>query len=121
VSVAVIRAYLRREHGATSVELVGLMPVLILAALAGWQVLLFGFTATAAENAARTGSRAESRGKDGQEAARESVSRFLQDGTKATIDGTKATVRIEVPIIFPLLSSEDLTVSGSAEMPDTGS
>jgi hypothetical protein len=119
IILGVAWARVRQEGGSASVELAGLMPILVLAALAGWQVLLFGFTATAAENAARTASRAESKGDDGEAAAKESVSSFLRGGTTATLEGTKATVKIEVPILFPPLSNEGLTVSGDAEMPDT--
>lgn len=111
--------WLRRERGSASVELMGMMPLLLLAAFAGWQILLVAFTATSAENAARTASRAESRGEGGEQAGREAVSTWLRDGTTVEVDGTKATVRIRVPIVVPLISSDQLAVSGTAEMPET--
>lgn len=112
---------LRCERGSSAVEVAGFMPLLMLAAFAGWQILLVAFTATAAENAARTASRAESKGESGQEAALDSVSSWLRDGTKAKIDGTKTTVTISVPIVVPLFSTDALSVSGEAEMPETES
>lgn len=120
--VAVARLALRRfraQRGSATVELVSFIPLLGLCALAGWQMLLFAFSATAAENAARTGSRVESKGGQGEPAARESVSPYLRDGTEVRIEGTRSTVRIRVPIILPGLDSDALSVSETAELPVT--
>jgi hypothetical protein len=104
-------------RGSASTELLGILPFLLLAALAAWQILLVAFTVTSAENAARAGSRAATRGQDGEEAALEALSSWLRDDADASLSGTRATVRIEVPILLPGLSNRDISVSRSAELP----
>lgn len=118
---AVLGSWSRRrdQAGSASVELIMLAPLLVLAALAGWQMLLFAFSSTAAENAARTGSRVEGRGGQGERAALESMSPWLRNGADVRFEGTKGTVTIRVPIVVPTLRSGALTVSESAELPAT--
>ena len=65
-----IRRRLRGEDGQTSVELLGMLPFLVIAAMAAWQILLVGYAVTSAENAARAASRVEVRGGDGEKAAK---------------------------------------------------
>jgi hypothetical protein len=105
------------DAGSASMELLGILPFLLLAALVAWQILLVAFTVTSAENAARAGSRAATRGQDGEEAAIEALSPWLRDDASASLSGTRATVHIEVPILFPGLTNEDVNVSRSAELP----
>jgi TadE-like protein len=105
------------ERGSASLEFTGLLPYLLLAALFAWQLLLATFTVTAAENAARTGSRAESLGRDGIEAAQDALPDWLRDDAFARAEGTLVRVTIEVPIVFPGLSVDDMTVSRTAEFP----
>lgn len=119
IALATAVAALRGQRGSASVELIGFFPLLGLAALGAWQVLLFAFTATAAENAARTGSRVEGRGGQGEKAALEAMSSWLRDGADARFEGTKGTVVVRVPIIFPPMRSDRWTVTESAELPDT--
>lgn len=107
------------QRGSASVELIGLLPILVLAALGAWQLLLWTYTATAAENAARSASRAESLGRDGPAAAQDSMSSWLRRGASTDMDGTRATVTIKVPILFPPLRRDDLEVSETAVMPST--
>ena len=108
---------IRAERGSASVELLGVLPLLLLAALMAWQILLAAFSVTNAENAARSGSRTEGRGGDGKKAAVRSLAGALRHGAKVTIDGERATVRVRVPIVFPGLTSDALTVRRSAELP----
>jgi hypothetical protein len=110
----------RGEHGQASIELVGLLALLLVAGLAVWQVLLAGWAATSAANAARTGSRVESRGGGGGSAARESLSSALRDEARVQVAGETTTVTVRVPILLPgLLSRDDVTITKRATVPRT--
>lgn len=105
------------ERGQASVELLAMLPLLLIAALLVWQLLLAGYAVTSAENAARNASRAEALGDDGREVAEESLSFGLDKGAKVEIDGDVASVRVRVPIVAPGFSSRGLTVERDAELP----
>ena len=107
----------RGERGTATVELVGFIPFLFLAALAAWQILLVSASATAAQDAARTGSRAAGIGRDGRSAAVSALSGWLRDDARAAVSGTRTTVTVRVPILVPGLTTSDLTVSRTAELP----
>ena len=106
------------ERGAATVEVVGLLPWLLIAALAVWQILLVTFVATNVENAARNGSRAEGLGRDGSAAAVRSLTSWLQGDARVSIDGTRTTVTARLPIIVPGLSTDGFTITRSAELPE---
>jgi hypothetical protein len=108
-----------RERGSASVELIGFLPYLFLAVLFGWQILLSAFTAVNAENAARNGSRVEGRGGDGTAAAMESLAPWLRDNATASIEGERASVTVNIPIVFPAFTNDALTVTRSATLPST--
>jgi pilus assembly protein CpaE len=105
------------QRGQASVELLGLLPLLLLGALLVWQLLLAGYAVSSAENAARNASRAEGLGQDGEKAGRESLSFGLERDAKVEIEGDRATVHVRIPIVAPGIDSEDLTVSRDAELP----
>ena len=107
----------RGERGQASVELLGMLPLLLLSALLVWQLLLAGYAVTSAENAARNASRAEALGEDGEDAARDSLSFGLEDGAVVRIEGDRATVRVRVPIVAPGISNGDIAVERDAELP----
>lgn len=112
-----IRIELRSQRGAASVELLGMLPYLLLAALAAWQLLLVGWTITSASNAARAGSRVDARGGDGIEAAKDALSGPLRDDAEARIEGERAEVSVPVPIVFPGLTTDDVVITRTAELP----
>jgi hypothetical protein len=99
------------------VELVGLLPLLLLAGLAALQLLLVGFTVTAAENAARSGSRAVALGGDPRDVAIGSLPDHLARSAGVDARGELVRVTVEVPVLVPGLSTSHLTVSRSAELP----
>lgn len=111
---------IRRERGSTAVELAGMLPMLLLVALFAWQALMVAFTVTAAENAARSGSRAEGRGDDGRATAFESLPSWLREDAQVEIDGELVEVRVPVPLVVPGVSLGGATVARTAELPSTG-
>lgn len=111
------RARLRSERGQASVELVGMLPLLLIAALLVWQLLLAGYAVTSAENAARNASRAEALGDDGREVGEDSLSYGLDEGAEVQIEGDRATVRVRIPIVVPGLSTDGLSIERDAELP----
>jgi hypothetical protein len=105
-----------------AIELLGVLPLLLLVALAGWQILLAAFTATSAQDAARTGSRAAGIGRDGSSAATDALSPWLRGRAHVTIahdNPQHVTVKIDVPILVPGLTTNALTVTRTAELPST--
>ena len=112
-----MRRALGAERGTVSVELLGVLPYLLLAALMAWQILLITSTVTSASNAARSGSRTEGRGGDGEKAAIRALSPGLRDGAKVKVEDERAAVRVRVPIVFPGLSTDAFTVRRTAELP----
>jgi hypothetical protein len=111
---------LRSERGSSSaIEIIGMLPLLIFAGLAAWQVLLVGFVATGAENAARTASRVMSLEQGSPEqAARQSLSPGLRPGTRVAVGPgeTRVSVTVDIPLLLPRMSS-GLSISRSAELP----
>lgn len=110
---------MRGERGQSSVELVGLLGIVLAGGLIIWQLMLAGWAVTSASNAARTGSRVESRGGKGREAALRSLSSPLRGDATARVEGERTRVTVRVPVIVPGLDSNLLTVSKSAAFPRT--
>ena len=92
----------RREsqRGQASVELLGVLPAVLLAALAAWQIVLAGHTAWLAGNAARVAARAEVVGRDPGAAARSALPAHLRRGLIVRTRGDgRIDVRVRVPIV----------------------
>ncbi len=105
------------EAGQASVEFVGLLAWLLLAAVLIWQLLLVTWTFTQASNAARTASRVDARGGDPVKAGRNALTPGLRKHARVEMAGEKATVRVRIPIIVPGLDSDDLRATRTAELP----
>jgi TadE-like protein len=114
-----VRRRLRGESGQASIEFVGLLAWLLLAAVLIWQLLLVTWTFTQASNAARTASRVDGRGGDAVKAGRAALSPALRDGARIRMEGEKATVRVRIPIIVPGVDVDGFMASGKAELPGT--
>ena len=109
----------RDERGQASVEFLGMVFWLLLAAVFCWQLFLAAWTANQAANAARTASRVSARvGSDPEKAARNAVSGPLRGGFHDfREEGEKATVHLKIPIIFPGLTADGFSVTRSATLP----
>jgi pilus assembly protein CpaE len=107
------------ERGSVSLETIGMLPYLLMAALFAWQVLVAGYIAVNTENAARNGSRVEGRGGDGSAAAIDSLAPFVRDNATASVDGERATVTVEIPIVLPQITNENFAITRTATLPST--
>ena len=108
----------REEAGQAAAEFLGMLPYLLLAAVAGWQLMLGAWTYTQASNAARTASRVEGRGGDGERAAKDAVTGTLRRGMVVhTKPNNRVTVKVRIPIVLPGLSSAKLRATRTAELP----
>jgi hypothetical protein len=68
------------ERGQASVELLGVVPAALVAALIGWQLVLAGHTMWLSAQAARVAARAEAVGRSPAAAARSALPRSLEPG-----------------------------------------
>ena len=98
-------------------ELLGVLPAVLLAGLACWQIVLAGHAAWLAGNAARVAARAEAVGSDPEAAARRALPRHLRHGlvVRARGDG-RVDVRVRVPIVVERAPSP-LRIGASAALP----
>lgn len=111
---------MRSDRGSAAVELAGMLPLMLLAAVLVWQALLITSTTNAAEHAARNASRAAAMGEAAQPAALAAVPTWLRDDARVQRRGpTAVTVEITVPLVAPGVSSP-WRISRDAELPRTG-
>ena len=107
---------IRRESGQASVEMVGLLPAVVLAAAVAWQLALAGHAAWACANAARVAARAQLVGEDARVAARSALPRHLERGLRVrTRDGSAVRVTVRVPLLLPGVRSP-MTVAAAASL-----
>ena len=80
----------------------GMIFWLLLVTVIVWQICLAAWTYTQVSNAARTASRVEGRGGDGEKAAKNALSTPLQKTIeKIKINGEKATVKVQDAAAHP--------------------
>ena len=89
---------LRSERGQASVELVGTLPLVLLAGLIAWQLVLVGHVAWDTAAAARSAARARLVGASAVAAARASLPGPLRAGTRVESSLGSHAVRVSVPI-----------------------
>jgi len=109
--------FLREQRGQSSVELVGMLWWLLLAAFVVWQLMLAAWAVDQTANAARTASRVQGRGGDAVKAARNALPSGLRDGMKVQISGETAKLSVRIPIVVPGLGDDRLRVTRSATLP----
>jgi hypothetical protein len=109
--------FLRDQRGQSSVELVGMLWWLLLAAFVVWQLMLAAWAVDQTANAARTASRVQGRGGDAAKAARNALPSGLRDGMKVQISGETAKLSVRIPIVVPGLGDDRLRVTRSATLP----
>jgi hypothetical protein len=110
------------ERGQSSVELMGMLWLLLLLALGIWQLMLAAWAAEQAQNAARTASRVEGRGGDADKAARNAVTHALRKGMDVDVGSERVSVTVHIPVLIPGLVIDDqhfLTATRDATLPNT--
>ncbi|WP_367650313.1 TadE/TadG family type IV pilus assembly protein [Nocardioides sp. zg-DK7169] len=90
-----------RERGSVSLEVVGLVPLLLLVALLVLQLGVAGWSASQTQEAARAAARAQSLGQDPVAAAEGALPGSL-DVDSIETSGDSVTVRVKVPRVSPL-------------------
>src|SRR5436190_13093101 len=91
---------LRSQAGQASVELLGAVPWLLLAALIAWQLALTGQTAWLCANAARVAARADLVERSPRLAARSALPRALDRGLRVERRGAAVRVAVQLPILL---------------------
>lgn len=90
----------REERAQASAELVAVVPLALLAALAAGQLAVAGWALITAGEAARAGARAAEVGADAEAAARSAVPAALGPAHVAA-DGSEVRVRVSAPTLVP--------------------
>ncbi len=88
------------ERGQASVELLGVVPAALVAALVGWQLVLAGHTMWLSAQAARVAARAEAVGRSPVAGARSVLPRSLERGLDVSRrHAGGVVVRVRVPLV----------------------
>jgi Flp pilus assembly protein TadG len=85
---------MRSERGQSSVELVGLVPLLLAVGLGVSSLLGAGAASQAAGGAAEAGAVALIQGRDARDAARQALAGWPRGRTSITVRGRRVTVRV---------------------------
>ncbi|MGW3013440.1 TadE/TadG family type IV pilus assembly protein [Streptomyces sp. NPDC001219] len=111
------------DRGQVAVEFMGLLPLILLVLVLLWQLVLVGYTYSLAAHAADRGARAATATEGGGEGAcRAAAEEQLPSAWRAAASAScgtesglwKATVHIDVPVLFPGAGSYPWRVTGSA-------
>jgi hypothetical protein len=93
-------SHIRPESGQASVETVAMVPLVLLAAVVAWQLVLTGHTLWLAAGAARAAARAELVGESPVRAARSALPRSLERGLSVKrVDAGGVRVEVRLPLI----------------------
>lgn len=90
----------RDSAGQASVELVAMLPLAMLLALAVWQGVLAAQAAWSSAAAARAAARAQAVGGDALRAARAAVPSALRPGVRVAPDGDSVRATVDVPLVL---------------------
>lgn len=88
------------RHGQASVELLAVVPLVLVLALALAQCAVAGYALLSAGEAARAGARANHVGADFEDAARAALPGFL-DASDVSQAGAEVRVEVEAPALIP--------------------
>jgi hypothetical protein len=90
-----------RQRGQASVELVAVLPLVLLAALAAWQLVLAGHALWLGSHAARVAARADAVGRSAEHAARSALPRSLERGMAVEqLRGGGVRVSLRAPLLL---------------------
>jgi Flp pilus assembly protein TadG len=109
---------IRTQRGQATVEFLAMIPILVLVLVGAFQLFLLGFTMNETSSAARAAARAGSLGEDYQGAGKDSLESWLKNYLASiTKSGTRYTVTVNVPVIFPGIHGP--AIGRSASIPST--
>ena len=101
------------ERGQASLELLGLLPLLVAVALAAAQLLAVGYSSVLAGNAAEAGALALAGGGDPRAGAREALPGWSRARARVSVSGGEVRVELRPPALLRALA-RSLEVSASA-------
>jgi hypothetical protein len=101
------------ESGQASVELLGVLPVVVALALAVFQLLSVGYASVLAANAAEAGALALAAGGDARAGVREALPGWSRARAEVNVADGEVNVRLRPPALLRALG-ERLTVTGEA-------
>jgi hypothetical protein len=101
------------ERGQASVELVGGMALLVLAALACLQLLVAGYSLSLVDGAVEAGALALAAGEEPEPAVRAALPGWARDRAEVEIQGGRVALRLRPPAALPAIARA-LEVSSSA-------
>ncbi len=104
---------LRSERGQATLELLGLLPLLLAVSLAGAQLLAVGYSSVLAGNAAEAGALALAGGGDPRAGARAALPGWSRAQARVSVSGGEVRVRLRPPTLLRALADR-LEVSASA-------
>jgi hypothetical protein len=105
----------RGERGQASLELLGLLPLLLAVALAAAQLLSVGYSSVLAGNAAEAGALALAGGADPRAGARDALPGWSRARARVTVSGGEVQVELRPPTLLQALARQ-LEVSASARV-----
>jgi TadE-like protein len=103
----------RWESGQASVELLGVLPLVVALALAVFQLLSVGYASVLAANAAEAGALALAAGGGGRAGVPEATPGWSRARAEVNVAGGEVNVRLRPPALLRALG-ERLTVTGEA-------
>jgi hypothetical protein len=106
------------ERGQASLELLGLLPVLLFVALAAAQLLAVGYSSVLAGNAAEAAALALAGGGDPEAAARDALPGWSSRRLDVAVKGGDVRIRLRPPALLPLLAGElEVSATAAVEVP----
>lgn len=106
------------ERGQASLELIGLLPLLLAVALAATQLLAVGYSSVLAGNAAEAGALALAGGGDPHAGARDALPGWSRARARVSVSGGEVQVELRPPTILEALAHRlEVSASASVEAP----
>jgi hypothetical protein len=105
------------RRGQATVELLGVLPLLVALGLAAMQLLAVGYASVLAGNAAEAGALALAGGGDPRAGVRAALPGWSRARARISVDGGRVTVRLRPPSLVAALG-ERLEVTADAAVED---
>ena len=102
------------ERAQASAELVAIIPLLLVSAVALAQALVAGWALLSAGEAARTAARIAHVGGDAEAAALEALPTLLEPG-QVDVDGSRVRIEVRAPTLLPGVPAIPVTASAALD------